>query len=71
LRQTAFADPQSYFHRYAALSDEEARRTAASIWESINEPNLVENILPTRERATLVLNKGLDHTVTHIRLRKI
>jgi type I pantothenate kinase len=71
LRRTAFANPQSYFHRYAALSDEEARSTATSIWESINEPNLVENILPTRERATLVLSKGLDHTVTHIRLRKI
>ncbi len=71
LRETAFADPQSYFHRYAALSDAEARATAASIWESINEPNLVENILPTRDRATLVLTKGADHAVTRIRLRKI
>ncbi|MBD3783770.1 MAG: type I pantothenate kinase [Micrococcales bacterium] len=71
LRETAFADPQSYFHRYAALSDAEARETAASIWAAINEPNLVENIQPTRERATLVLSKGADHAVTHIRLRKI
>ena len=71
LRQTAFADPQSYFHRYAALSDDEARATAAAIWEQINEPNLVENILPTRGRATLVLTKGADHAVTGIRLRKI
>lgn len=71
LRETAFADPQSYFHRYAALSDEEARATAGRIWETINEPNLVENVLPTRDRATLVLGKGADHAVTGIRLRKI
>ena len=71
LRETAFADPQSYFHRYAALSDEEARDTAAGIWAAINEPNLVENIQPTRDRATLVLAKGADHAVTSIRLRKI
>ena len=71
LRETAFADPQSYFHRYAALSDEEARETAAAIWARTNEPNLVENVAPTRERATLVLSKGPDHSVTHIRLRKI
>lgn len=71
LRETAFADPQSYFHRYAGLSDEEARETASDIWARINEPNLVENVLPTRERATLVLTKGADHAVTRIRLRKI
>ena len=71
LRETAFADPQSYFHRYAALSDAEARETAAGIWAGINGPNLVENIQPTRDRATLVLTKGHDHTVTRIRLRKI
>lgn len=71
LRQTAFADPQSYFHRYAELSDDTARATARGIWEAINEPNLVENVLPTRDRATLVLTKGPDHAVTGIRLRKI
>ncbi|MBM6402756.1 type I pantothenate kinase [Phycicoccus sp. CSK15P-2] len=71
LRETAFADPQSYFHRYAALSDDEARETASRIWAATNEPNLVENIQPTRDRATLVLSKGADHAVTHIRLRKI
>ena len=71
LRETAFADPQSYFHRYAALSDDEACETATEIWSRINEPNLVENIEPTRERATLVLTKGADHAVTRIRLRKI
>ena len=69
--ETAFADPESYFHRYAALTDDEARATAAAIWEQINEPNLVENILPTRGRATLVLTKGADHAVHRIRLRKL
>ena len=63
LRQTAFADPASYFHRFAALSDDEAVATATSIWHEVNLPNLVENIVPTRGRATLVLQKGEDHAV--------
>ncbi len=71
LRRTAFADPGSYFHRYASLSDEEAMATAATIWESINEPNLRQNVLLTRARATLVLTKGADHSVEHVRLRKL
>jgi type I pantothenate kinase len=71
LRQTAFADPESYFHRYADLSDAEAVATAESIWREINQPNLVENIKPTRGRATLVLTKSADHAVRHIRLRKL
>jgi type I pantothenate kinase len=71
LRETAFSRPESYFHRYASLSDEEAVRTAEDIWTTINERNLVENILPTRPRATLVLTKEVDHTVRHIRLRKL
>jgi len=71
LRETAFADPASYFHRFAALSDEDARATAVSIWREVNEPNLVRNILPTRGRATLVLQKGEDHAVRRIRLRKL
>ena len=58
LRNTAFRDPASYFHRYAALSDEEAVETAGRIWAEINEPNLRANILPTRERADLVLRKS-------------
>jgi type I pantothenate kinase len=70
LRRTAFADPTSYFHRYAALSDDEAVQTALGIWARINETNLVENVRPTRGRATLVLTKGVDHAVTRIRLRK-
>jgi type I pantothenate kinase len=71
LRETAFADPESYFHRYAALTDSEARETASGIWERINEPNLLRNVEPTRDRATLVLSKGEDHAVTHIRLRRL
>ncbi|HEX8971198.1 type I pantothenate kinase [Oryzihumus sp.] len=71
LRGTAFADPDSYFHRYAALSDEQARATAERIWDSINAPNLVENVRPTRGRATLVLAKGEDHSVRRVRLRKL
>ncbi len=71
LRRTAFADPRSYFHRYARLSDEEAVETATGIWRTINEPNLVENILPTRGRASLVLTKAGDHRMHRMRLRKI
>ncbi len=71
LRETAFADPGSYFHRYAVLSDDQARATAARIWREINGPNLTENILPTRSRATLVLVKGADHGVEEVRLRKL
>lgn len=71
LRETAFADPASYFHRYAGLTDAEAEKTALGIWSRINEPNLVENVEPTRERATLVLTKGPNHAVTQIRLRKV
>jgi len=70
LRETAFADEASFFHRFAALSDDEARATATAIWRQVNEVNLVENILPTRGRATLVLQKGADHAVRRVRLRK-
>jgi type I pantothenate kinase len=71
LRSTAFADPRSYFHRYADLSDAEADETAARIWDTINGPNLVDNILPTRSRADLILRKGPDHQVDHVRLRRL
>jgi type I pantothenate kinase len=71
LRETAFADPGSHFHRFATLTDAEAVETAEGIWDSINAPNLVENILPTRSRATLVLLKGADHTVDRVRLRRL
>lgn len=71
LQRGAFADPQSYFHRYASLSEAEAREKARDIWGRINEPNLVQNILPTRSRATLVLRKGTQHAVSSVLLRKI
>jgi type I pantothenate kinase len=71
LQRGAFADPSSYFHRYAALSEDEAVAQARSIWNAINGPNLVQNILPTRARASLVLRKGSDHTVSTVLLRKV
>ncbi|WP_345470153.1 type I pantothenate kinase [Glutamicibacter ectropisis] len=71
LRSGAFADPASYFHRYSQLTDEEARETAHGIWKRINEPNLKENVLPTRGRAQLVLRKSADHSVRRMLLRKI
>jgi type I pantothenate kinase len=71
LQRGAFANPKSYFHRYASLSDAEARLKAREIWAEINEPNLVQNILPTRPRASLVLRKGSNHSVASVLLRKI
>lgn len=71
LRRTSFRDPVSYFHRYATLRDEEARRLALDIWERINGVNLRENILPTRLRARLILEKGPDHVIQRVRLRKL
>ncbi|MGE0102791.1 MAG: type I pantothenate kinase [Blastocatellales bacterium] len=71
LRKTAFRDPLSYFHRYSSLSDDEARDTAFRIWTEINGLNLRENILPTRTRARLVLEKGPDHSIQQVKLRKL
>jgi type I pantothenate kinase len=71
LRETVFQDPSSYFHRYATLTRAEAEATARRIWESINLVNLRQNILPTRERAHLILEKGRDHAVRKVRLRKL
>jgi type I pantothenate kinase len=70
LQRGAFTNPKSFFHRYAALNEDEARLRARSIWASINEPNLLQNILPTRPRASLVLRKGADHAVTSVLIRK-
>lgn len=70
-RDTAFRDPSSYFNRYAEYSTERATETAKGIWEKINQVNLVENILPTRERAHLILEKAPDHSVERVRLRKL
>ncbi|WP_460785457.1 type I pantothenate kinase [Microbacterium tumbae] len=71
LRQGAFSNPSSYFNVFAHLTDEEAVQTALGYWNDINMPNLVENVMPTRHRATLVLNKGADHAVESVLLRKV
>jgi type I pantothenate kinase len=71
LRGTAFSDPKSFFHRYATLSDEDAVETATSIWRRINLLNLHENILPTRQRADLILKKAESHLVEEVALRKL
>ena len=71
LRETVFQDPDSYFHRYSKLSEPEARETALRIWTEINERNLRENIEPTRERASLILEKGRGHSVRNVRLRRL
>jgi type I pantothenate kinase len=69
LRDTAFAQTDDYFHRYAGLSDQEATEVAEDIWTRINEVNLMENILPTRSRASLILEKARDHSIERVRLR--
>jgi type I pantothenate kinase len=71
LRDTVFRDPDSYFHRYASLTEAEARDTAAGIWREINGLNLRDNIAPTRARAHLILDKGPDHVVRQVRLRRL
>jgi type I pantothenate kinase len=71
LRDTAFRDPQSYFRRYADLDEDEAERTADSLWRRINLVNLREHILPTRPRADLILTKGEDHLVERVALRRL
>ena len=71
LRETAFKNPNSFFHRFSTLTDDEATDTALGIWKSINERNLIDNILPTRERADLVLRKGSDHRIRQVKLRRL
>jgi len=71
LRQTAFRDPGAYFHRYAQLTPDEARAQALEIWRTINEKNLAENILPTRQRARLILRKSANHRIEDVALRRI
>ena len=71
LRETAFANPDSYFHRYSAISDVDAVERAEHLWDTINWPNLRENIATTRIRADLVLRKSGDHSVRWVRLRKL
>ena len=69
-RQSAFNNPDSYFKNYASLSEQEAVATASKIWEDINGKNLRENILPTRERANLILTKGANHAVEKVKLKR-
>ncbi|WP_353129326.1 type I pantothenate kinase [Parapedobacter pyrenivorans] len=71
LRKTAFQNPGSYFHRYADLNEDESPAMAASIWNEINKPNLIKNILPTRFRADLILEKGSHHFVKSVKIRKV
>ena len=71
LRETAFRDPRSYFSRYADLTTEQAVARAEHLWDTINGPNLRQNILPTRARATAILRKGADHRVEWVRIRKV
>jgi len=71
LRETAFRDPESFFHRYSEISEDAARAIAIDLWERINLVNLHENILPTRQRADLVLHKGSGHGVDRVSLRRL
>ncbi|MCF6743082.1 type I pantothenate kinase [Blastococcus sp. KM273128] len=71
LRRTAFQDTTAYFHRFADLTDDQARETALGIWSAVNGPNLRDNIAPTRSRARLVLQKAADHAVRRVLLRKL
>jgi type I pantothenate kinase len=71
LRETAFADPKSFFHKLSQMSAEEATAFGLSAWESINMPNLRDNILPTRGRADLILTKGRSHAVEEVALRRL
>jgi len=71
LRETAFRDPNSFFHRYASITEEEALTTAEGLWKNINLRNLRQNILPTRPRADLILQKGQDHLIQQVALRKL
>jgi type I pantothenate kinase len=71
LRETVFKDADSFFHRFAELGEDEAVGMARQIWRDINGVNLRENILPTRERAHLILRKGADHGVREVQLRRL
>nr|WP_274638531.1 type I pantothenate kinase [Microbacterium bovistercoris] len=71
LRSGAFSNPNSFFKVFADLDDDAAVARALGFWNDINLPNLEENVLPTRKRATLVLRKGPDHAVEHVQLRKL
>jgi type I pantothenate kinase len=69
-RETAFSDPESFFYPVSQLAEEEAKAMAMGVWMEINSKNLHKNILPTRERAHLILHKGENHQVDYVKLRK-
>lgn len=71
LRETAFKDPESFFHKYSKVSEESAKAIAMDLWTRINLANLHQNILPTRQRADLILHKGKDHAVDKVALRRL
>ncbi|KKB78813.1 pantothenate kinase [Devosia soli] len=71
LRETAFKDPTSFFRRFAEMSEEEAGTFGRMVWRTINLPNLVDNVLPTRGRADLILKKGKDHLIENVSLRRV
>jgi type I pantothenate kinase len=71
LREKALGDVSAYFYRYAILPEGEARGVALRVWDEIDHPNLKENIEPTKDRARLVLEKGPDHSIRSVRLRKL
>ncbi|MFK3691823.1 type I pantothenate kinase [Agrobacterium tumefaciens] len=71
LRQTAFRDPNSFFNRYASISEEAALSIAEGLWQNINLKNLRQNIVPTRPRADLILRKGKNHLIDTVALRKL
>jgi len=71
LRDTAFRDPTSFFRRFAEMSEEEAGEFGRMVWRTINLPNLLDNVLPTRGRADLILRKGRDHRIDYVQLRRV
>jgi type I pantothenate kinase len=71
LQRTVFQNPSSYFHHYKDLTEAESREVALGIWSNINLVNLNENILPSRERAHVVLRKRADHLIGQVWLRQI
>jgi type I pantothenate kinase len=71
LREEALEDESAYFHRFARLSAQEAKELALRVWDEIDHPNLKENIEPTKDRARLILEKGPDHSIRSVRLRKL
>ena len=71
LRETAFRDPDSFFHQFSRMSEQETIDMAIDVWDNINLPNLVDNVLPTRGRADLILTKAEDHTIETVQLKKL